>query len=45
MGLYFIKEMTVHKYPAAKCDVEYNGEKLYGAIPKGSYVKCDKCFR
>lgn len=45
MGFYFIKDMKVHKYPVpSKCDEEYNGEKLYGAIPEGSYVKCNKCF-
>ena len=45
MGFYFIKDMKVHKYPVpSKCEEEYNGEKLYGAIPEGSYVKCNKCF-
>jgi len=45
MGFYFIKDMKVHKYPVpSKCDQEYNGEKLYGTIPEGSYVKCTKCF-
>lgn len=44
MGTYFVKDMKVHKYPPINCDVKYGGEKLFGTVPKGNYVKCTKCF-
>jgi hypothetical protein len=44
LKFYFIKDVTIHKYPPIDTHVTYDGQKLYGT-PPNNYTKCKKCFK